>query len=408
LVAGRRVLIIVENLPVPLDRRVWTEALSLRKAGFQVAVICPATARHPEAYEYRDGIYIYRHPLPLEASGPLGFIAEYAAALYGELRLAFKVRKQHGFDIIQLCNPPDILFLVALVFRLLDGVRIVFDHHDPFPELFDLKFPKLPLLGKIVRLCERLTFRLADQVITTSEALRRIALERGCVAPERVTLVRSGIDLSKIPPTAADPALRRGFRHVVAYLGIIGSQDGVDYLIAAARELRRIGRDDILFLVIGDGPMKAELEAQAADMTDYVTFTGYVTGEPLYRLLASSDVGVCPDPKNAFNDKLTMNKVLEYMAFGLGVVMFPLDEGMTLAGDAAMVADGLDARALAGAIARLLDDVPRREQLRLTARAHVEAHFTWPTHERAYLQVYERLAASFTAASHRPYSQAPQ
>jgi len=374
---------------------VWTEAVALRGAGFQVCVICPQTTRHPEAYELLEGVHIYRHVLPFEAHGPLGFVIEYTAALIGEFYLAFKIRRLHGFDIIQICNPPDILFLVAAVFRWLYGCRVVFDHHDPFPELFAVKFPKLLRLGAVLRLCERLTFRVADEVVTTSDALRTIALTRGHVEAEHVTLVRSGIDLTKIPKVAADPALRRGARHVVAYLGIIGAQDGVDLLIEAARQIIAAGRTDILFLIIGDGPMRPQLIAQTvqAGIQSHVIFTGYVTGEPLYRLLASSDIGVCPDPKNVFNDKLSMNKILEYMAFGLGVAMFPLEEGKVLAGDAAEVADGLDSAALARAITRLLDDTARRHQLRTTARAWVEDRFAWPMHERAYLQVYERIAS---------------
>lgn len=396
LVAGRRVLIIVENLPVPLDRRVWTEALALVGAGFTVSVICPRTARHPEAYELREGVHIFRHPLPVEAKGVLGFFLEYAAALWGELRLALRVRRRIGFDIIQLCNPPDILFLVALVFRLRDGCRIVFDHHDPFPELFEVKFPRLRWVAGLLRLCERLTFALADEVITTSEALRAVARGRGHVADDRITLVRSGIDLARLTVPAADPALRGGARHVVTYLGIVGAQDGVDILLDAAREIVAAGRTDVLFQIIGDGPMLSSLRAQAErlGLGASVLFTGYVTGDALYRRLASSDVGVCPDPKNAFNDKLSMNKVIEYMAFGLGVAMFPLAENGLLAGPAAEVADGLDAAALARAILRLLDDAPRRAALRTVARRRVEELFAWPNHARAYLGVYERLAKS--------------
>lgn len=392
--APRRVLIIVENLPVPLDRRVWAEATSLARAGYTVSVICPRTADYPAAYEFRDGVHIYRHPLPFEARGVAGFVLEYLAALFGELRLAWRVRREHGFDVIQLCNPPDLLFLVGLAFRWLDGCRLVFDHHDPVPELFALRFPKWRLLLGAVKAAERLTFRFADQVIASSEALRGIALGRGKKAPSGVHLVRSGIALDRFAVPEPDPALRAGGRHLVAYLGIIGAQDGGDVLLDAVRHIRfDLGREDIRYLVIGDGPMLPALRRQATEtgISDIVTFTGYVVGERLFRLLASADIGVCPDPRNAFNDALSMNKILEYMAFGLGVAMFPLKEGAAMAGPAGEMADGADAPALARAILRLLDDEERRRTLRMTARRRVAESFSWAQNEKVYLRVYDLL-----------------
>lgn len=390
----RRVLIIVENLPVPFDRRVWNEATSLVRAGYSVSVICPRTADYPAAYELRGGVHIHRHSLPLEAKGVPGFILEYPAALWGEFRLALKVRRERGFDVIQLCNPPDLLFLVALVFRRLDNCRIVFDHHDPVPELFAVKFPNRRLLLNAVKAAERLTFRFADHVIASSEALRRIAIGRGGKEPSRVHLVRSGIDPARCGSPEPDPAVRAGARHLVAYLGIIGSQDGVDVLLDAARHIRfTLGRQDIRYLVIGDGPMLPGLRALAEKngISDIVAFTGLVVGERLHRLLASADIGVCPDPKNVFNDNLSMNKILEYMAFGLGVAMFPLDEGAAMAGPAGELADGYDAPALARAMLRLLDDGERRRDLRVSARRRVAESFSWAQNEKSYLDVYDQL-----------------
>jgi len=398
---ARRVLIIVENLPVPLDRRVWTEALALNKAGYQVSVICPRTEKCPLAFETIDGIDVHRHSIPLDAHGIGGYVLEYAAALFGELRLAWRIRGGRGFDVIQLCNPPDILFLTALPFRWLDGCRIIFDHHDPFPELFAVKFPSKLWLSRLVGIAERLTFRFADRVISTSEALRGLAVSRGGVAPDKVALVRSGIDLTRMPRLPADPALRQGARHLVVYLGLIGSQDGVDILVDAAHHiLSHRGRDDIRFLVIGDGPMldTVKIQAKLLEIADKIEFAGFVSGDALCRLLASADVGVCPDPKNEFNDKLSMNKVLEYMAFGLGMALFPLEESMTLAGPAGEVAHGPEASDLADAILRLIDDEPRRDALKTIARQRVEEHFSWPLHEKIYLEVYDQLFSEIEAA----------
>ena len=132
-------LIIVENLPVPFDRRVWQEALALAEAGWQVSVVCPKSHLHPQDEEVIDGIFIYRHPAPLEARGKFGFVFEYASALYYEARLTWKVFRRHGIDVIHACNPPDLIFLIAIPFKLL-GTKFVFDHHDICPELYTAKF----------------------------------------------------------------------------------------------------------------------------------------------------------------------------------------------------------------------------------------------------------------------------
>ncbi|CAK0772480.1 Glycosyltransferase family 4 protein [Gammaproteobacteria bacterium] len=389
-----QVLILVENLPVPFDRRVWQEALLLVQAGHGVSVICPLTPDYPEPYEYREGVHIYRHKLPKEARGVWGFLLEYAAALWGETHLAFRIYRRHGIDVIQACNPPDLLFLVAMWFKPL-GVRFVFDHHDPFPELFENKFPGHPLLNRLTRWAEWLTFRAADRVITTSEALRQIAVGRGGVPADRVTLVRSGPNLDQLPACLPDPALRENYQYLVLYLGVIGSQDGVDLLLKAAHEIVRTRRD-ILFAIVGDGPALPGLKglATALGLEPFVRFTGRLVGETLHRWLASADLGVCPDPYNAFNDKLSMNKVLEYMAFGLPVVLFDLAENRQLAGEAGEVVGRDDPQDLAAGILKLLADPDRRQIMGQIGRERVSRWFGWHTQAPAYLGVYADLAGT--------------
>ncbi|WP_295389130.1 glycosyltransferase family 4 protein [uncultured Thiodictyon sp.] len=390
----KHILILVENLPVPFDRRVWQEATSLATRGYEVSVICPRTRGYTERYELLEGVHIYRHFLPLEADGVAGFILEYASGLVGQMTLALKAYRRSRIDAIQACNPPDLLFLVAAPFKLL-GARFVFDHHDPFPELFQVKFPRLKRLYRATRLAEWLTFRMADRVISTSESLRRMTAERNGKTLDQITLVRSGPDLQRLQHPPPDPALREGFCHLALYIGIIGQQDGLDLLMQTVAHLvYRMGRTDTLFLVVGDGPRKSAIEALATELkiAPYLRFTGYLSGAPLFARLASADIGLCCDPKNAMNDTLSMNKVMEYMSFGLPVVQFDLTENRLLAGDAAVYAgDDNDPQTLAEAIAALLDDPPRRQTMGNLGRHRVDTDLAWSNQVAAYLGVYQAL-----------------
>lgn len=392
---GKRILIVVENLPVPPDRRVWQECLALRGAGYDVSVICPKGRGYDRGFEIIEGVYIYRHPLPLDASGVAGFILEYTAALFFQTVLAWRIFLTRGFDAIQACNPPDMIWIVAWPFRVFFRRKFVFDHHDPFAELFAVKFPKRTLIHKLTLLFERLSIRSADMVITTSEALKKIAVERAGQPASNVHLVRSGPDLAKMRRIAPDPALRRGAGKVVVYIGIMGSQDGVDILLNAAHEaIHRRGRGDLRFLLVGDGPEYDKLKALARELKvdDRVTFTGFLRGDKLLAALSSADIGVCPDPWNAFNDKLTMNKVLEYMAMELPTVMFDLSEGRAIAEEAAVYAPGGDdPKALAKAMLDLLDDPARIKRMAEYGRKRVEGHFGWDGQRKIYLDAYAGL-----------------
>jgi glycosyltransferase involved in cell wall biosynthesis len=398
------VLIIVENLPVPLDRRVWQEAHALLDHGWDVSVICPKAHGCTAGHEVIDGIHIYRHGLPFEAAGKLGFVVEYAAALLGELVLAVRVKATRGFDVIQACNPPDDIFLVAGLFKLLFGTRFIFDHHDPVPEMFVAKFGPAGWLHRLTLLAERWTLRLADHVVTTSEALRRIAVERGDRDPHDVTLVRSGLDLARVPAVAPNPALRHGCRHLLLYIGVMGAQDGVDLLLRALREMvveRR--RTDVHLALAGAGPQFAAMQGLARDLgvAEHCTFHGYVTGTPFFELLASADVGVCPDPPNAYNDKISMNKLMEYMAFRLPAVQFDLSEGRALAGPAGVCAEAADPADFAAKVLELLDDPERRRRMGDAGRERVERLFDWRRQMDAYLTVYDTVLAARPAVATR-------
>jgi glycosyltransferase involved in cell wall biosynthesis len=285
--------------------------------------------------------------------------------------------------------------MIALPFRKLFGCKFVFDHHDPFPELFAAKFPNHRWLHKLTLFFERMALRSADMVITTSLALRNIAIQRAGVAPEMVHLVRTCPDLQAMRRVAPDPGLRKGASIVVAYLGIMGPQDGVDILLRAAREtIHTHRRVDVRFLLIGDGPELKNLRQLARDLEiePYVTFTGFLGGESLLTALSSADLGACPDPSNPLNDKLAMIKVMEYMAMGLPSVMFDLSEARTIAGDASeYVAGDNGHQALAAGILGLVDDPERRQHIGAYGRERAEVMFDWNAQRRIYLSAYSGL-----------------
>ena len=390
----RRILIVVENLPVPLDRRVWLEATSLQANGYEVSVICPTGRGWDKAYEEIDGIHIYRYPEPVEAhSGAAAYAREYLWSLWHWFRLARRVRRERGFDVIQGCNPPDLIFLLALWHRV-RGVRYLFDHHDVCPELFEAKFGRKGALYKIMLIWERMTFATASVSIATNESFREIALRRGKMRPEDVFVVRSAPKIDKLESRPADPAMRKGAGTVLGYVGVIGQQEGMDLLVAAAEHLiRDLKRDDVHFLIVGFGPevptVKADVAARGLEAYD--SFTGALYGEELLRALNSCDIGVSPDPKNAMNDISTMNKVMEYMTLEKPVVQFDLKEGRASAEDASVYAAANDPQDFARKIAGLMDRPDSRERMGKIGRARVLDKLSWAHSVPNLLAAYERI-----------------
>lgn len=389
------ILILVENLSVPFDRRVWQESLALVDAGYAVTVICPTGSkqdREPETVI--DGVRILRYPLRAAAGGPFGYLREYLLALWHTLRLAIKVRLEGPVDIVHACNPPDLLFLIALVLRP-GGTRFVFDHHDLVPELFLSRFPNRGrTLYRLTLLVERLTFAVADAVISTNESYRQVAIERGKMAADRVTVVRSAPDLSRFVPLPPDPSLKRGRDHLVAYLGVMGPQDGVDYALRALQQLRNeFGRNDVHCIFMGAGDAFDDMKALSEELgvSDMVEFTGRVPDEFVQRCLSTADVCLSPDPLNPLNDVSTMNKVVEYMAMGCPIVSFDLVEARVSAGDAAVFVPANDEGAFARAIDELLDDAGRRRSMGQSGRRRVEQHLSWDMSRRALVDFYSRL-----------------
>ena len=393
---ARRVLIVVQNLPVPLDRRVWLEATTLTAHGYEVSVICPTGRGWDKHYEVIEGIHIYRYPEPVEAhSGAVAYAKEYLHSLVHWFRVARKVRRERGFDVIQGCNPPDLIFLLALWYRW-RGVRYLFDHHDVCPELFEAKFGKKGLLYKIMLIWERMTFATASVSIATNESFREIAHRRGRMRAEDVFVVRSAPKIEKFEIRPADPAMRKGAGTVLGYVGVIGQQEGMDLLVAAADHLiNHMGRRDVHFLIVGFGPEVPTVEADVAarGLNGWFTFTGALYGDDLLRALNSCDIGVSPDPKNAMNDISTMNKVMEYMTLEKPVVQFDLKEGRASAGDASVYAAANDPVDFAAKIAELMDAPERRTEMGRAGRERVLNRLSWAHSVPHLLAAYDRIFA---------------
>ncbi len=390
----RRVLILVENLPSPFDRRVWQEATTLAANGHDVSIICPTGKGYEKTYEVISGIHIYRYNLPFEAKGARGYAVEYSCALFWTFVLSLRVLFTRGFDAIHACNPPDLLFLVGGFYKLFLRKRFLFDHHDINPELYEAKFGKRDLFYTLLRKLERWTFQAADVSIATNESYRRIAIDRCGMDPHRVYVVRSGPSLDKWCVSKPNPSYKKGRRYLVGYVGVMGQQEGIEFLLQAARYiLHDLGRTDVQFVLVGGGPMLDDMRALAHEMQldDYVSFTGRVSDETLLEALSTADVCVNPDVANEMNDKSTMNKIMEYMALGKPIVQFDLLEGRFSARDASLYVRRNDPIAMARGIAELLDDPERRARMGAFGRHRIEHELEWRHEVPKLLAAYDAL-----------------
>jgi glycosyltransferase involved in cell wall biosynthesis len=388
-----RALILVENLSVPFDRRVWQESTALRDAGWDVSVICPAgrtcdTERRVEI----DGITIYRYPLRPASGGFAGYAREYLIALWQTYRLT---RKIGPIDVVHACNPPDLFFLVAMALKR-RGARFVFDQHDLVPELYQSRFGRgEDLLYRAVRWAERTTFRAADVVIAPNESYRAVAQERGRVPADRIFVVRSAPQVERFHQVPPDPGLKKGKPHLLCYLGVMGPQDGIDFALRALAALRDVyGRSDWHAIFVGDGDTFDDMVelAHQLRLSDNVEFPGRLPDEDLLRYLSTADVCLAPDPKNSLNDVSTMNKIMEYMAMSRPIVSFDLHEARVSAGEAALYARANDEEEFAGAIVTLLDDPARRVRMGRIGYERVSGPLSWERSRAALLAAYRAAA----------------
>jgi glycosyltransferase involved in cell wall biosynthesis len=395
----RRILMLVENLPSPFDRRVWQEATTLRDAGYTVSIICPTGKGYEKKFEILEGIAIWRYDLLLEGAGARGYALEYSAALLQTFVLCWRVLATRGFDVIHACNPPDLFFLIGRFFRLF-GKKFVFDHHDLGPELYEAKFGRRDFFYRLMLRLERWTFLSADLSIATNESYRRIAIERGGMAPERVTAVRSGPSLARMKIRPPEARLKRGRPHLVGYVGVMGRQEGIDHLLRAVRHLVfDMGRTDIHFGLVGGGTSLEAMRSLAAELgvADFVTFTGRVADDEMLAMLNTADVCVNPDVVNEMNDKSTMNKIMEYMALAKPIVQYDLAEGRFSAQAASLYAKQNEPAELAAKIAELIDDPARRAGMGAYGRRRVENELEWRQEAPKLLAAYDSLWGASTA-----------
>lgn len=386
-----KVLILVENLSVPFDRRVWMEATTLQSFGYEVSVICPQGNGFDKDFEVIDDIYIYRHPLPPEESSVIGYLREYSWAVSWQFKLAKKVWKERQFDTIHLCNPPDLLFLIAIWFKVWNGVRVVFDHHDLAPEMYIAKYNRQDIFYHGLRLVERLTYATADYAIATNQSHRKVALTRGGKKEHQVFVVRSAPDLSKFYPFPPNEQYRNGRSFLVGYMGVMGEPEGIDYLLRAVQYIVcEKKRHDIHFMLIGNGPAFDRLRSYAKELgiESYVEFTGFKKGDELLERLSSCDVCVEPSPTSAYNENCTMNKILEYMALGKPIVQFDLREGRHSAGSASLYAKPNDEIEFADKILDLLADPAQRSTMGQEGQRKMREELEWKHQAPKLLEAY--------------------
>jgi glycosyltransferase involved in cell wall biosynthesis len=351
-----------------------------REEGFRIASI--------------DGVGIYQYPAPPEQGGPVGYVLEYGWAMVATLALTLIALVKQGFDVIHAHNPPDTFFFIAALFRPF-GKKFVFDHHDLSPEMYRAKFGQdsSRLVYHILLQFERLTFRLADWVISTNDSYKEVARKRGGVGENRITVVRNAPDLNRVRRVPPDPDLRSQAAAIIGYVGQMGQQDGVDYLLRALSHLVfDLGKANVLAVIVGTGDAVPSLQALTLELglTDHVWFTGRISDEEVMAYLSTADICVDPDPWNPFNDRSTMIKMSEYMALGKPIVAFDLTEHRVTAGDSAVYAEPNDELDFAQKLSDLIEDPDRRARMGEVGLARLE-HLGWRHQEQRLLAAYHKI-----------------
>ncbi len=391
----KRILIIVENLALPFDRRVWMEATTLQQAGYEVIAICPQGNGFDLKYEVIENIHIYRHPLPLEESSVMGYLKEYSWAVFWQFKLARKIWNEKRFDIVHLCNPPDLLFLTAFWFKAFHGVKVIFDHHDLSPEMYIAKYKRKDIFYYGLQVAERLTYLTADLAISTNKSHQNIALTRGGKKEEEVFIVRSAPDLSRFHPVPAKSEYRQGRQKLVGYMGVMGEPEGIDCLLRMIKYItQEQKRNDIHFMLIGSGPAIASLKdlSQELKITKFVEFTGFKRGHELLERLSSCDICVEPSPLSEYNQNCSMNKILEYMALGKPIVQFDLREGRHSAQGASLYAQPNDEKEFAHKMLELLDSPELQAKIGLEGQRRMKDIFGWRHQAPKLLNVYDAIS----------------
>lgn len=391
MIQGKHILIIVENLPVPFDRRVWQEANTLKENGAKVSIICPKMKGYVKSYEVLNDIEIYRHPLPLEASGAWGYFIEYFTAFFWEFILSWKIFFKKRFHVIHGCNPPDLIFLVAIFFKIF-GVKYVFDHHDINPELYIAKYEKKGFFYKMLLVAERLTFKIANYSIATNESYKEIAIRRGKMKPEKVQVVRSGPKLDRLTLGAGNDSYKKGKKYLIGYVGVIGEQEGID-LMLESMSLILSKREDVQLAIIGGGTEVENLKKMADKMkiSPFVDFYGRVDDKTMVDILNTADVCVNPDKPTVMNDLSTMNKIMEYMALKKPIVQYDLKEGRFSAQEASLYATNTSPADFAEKVLWLIDNPQERTRMGEYGYARVLNQLSWEFESKKLVDFYNKV-----------------
>jgi glycosyltransferase involved in cell wall biosynthesis len=392
--AGRRVLMLLENCPYPQDGRVRREATTLTGAGYHVTVIGPASKGQPWR-ERCDGVAVYRYPAPPDAGGLLGYLWEYAYSMIAAFVLSLYIFVWSGIDIVHAHNPPDTFVIIAAFYKLL-GKQFVYDHHDLSPEMYYARFGGggSRLIYRLLVALEQLSCRLADRVIATNQSYKSIEIQRGGVPDERIAIVRNGPELHRIRPVAPEPELRPKDTMLLVYVGVMGVQDGVDYLLRALRHLAfDLDRGDFACVLVGTGDALPSLRSLARQLglSDHVHFVGWLEHVNVLRYLNAADICVAPEPSNPYNDRSTMIKIMEYMAVGKPIVAFDLPEHRFTAQAAALYARPNDEREFARALAQLMDDRERCQVMGAFGLQRVQTELAWSYSVPNLLETYRSL-----------------
>ena len=393
--SGKCLLMLLENSGYPRDDRVRREARTLAAAGYRVTVIAPS-AKGKAWHEMVDGVSVYRFPASPASTGFLGYLWEYGYSMVVIFAMSLFVFLREGFDVIHAHHPPDIFVFIPAFFKLF-GMRYVLDHHDLAPELYYARFGGggNVLVCRILIWLEKLSCRLADHVITTNQSYKAVEMQRGRVPQQRISIVRNGPDLNELRCTGADPALRKTGKTILGYVGVMGTQDGVDYLLRALHYLvYKLGRTDFFCVLVGSGNALPSLKCltQELCLTDYVSFTGWVKDQAdVARYISSMDICVASEPSDPYNDRSTAAKVMEYMALGKPTVAFDLPEHRFTAQEAAVYARPNDESDFAEQIALLMDDPYRRIKMGQEGRDRIEKELGWHHQAEALLKAYATL-----------------
>ena len=389
-----RVLMLLENNPYPNDLRVRQEANSLASNGFQVTVIAPGT-RSQSTYENNHGVHVYRYPSPPAGVGCFSYLVEYSWALFFSFFLTIWVFFRRGFDVIHAHNPPDLFVLIGICFRIF-GKKFIFDHHDLSPEMYYARFDNQGnrLVYQALKFFEILSCRMAHQIIATNESYKKIEIERAGIAASKVSIVRNGPDISKMKPVSPDPQIRAKASIMLGYLGVIGQQDGVDYLIRALDYIvKELGITDIHAVIMGSGSAIPGLKKLTSELEleQYISFTGSIPYNELPRYVSACDICIDPDPHNPYNDRSTMVKMMDYMAMAKPIVAFDLTEHRASAGQAALYAIRNDVQNFANTIVQLINDPELQNTMGQIGRLRMIEKFAWHHQEDQLLKAYSKI-----------------